>query len=203
LTYFEHQENYAVISVNGKLVSNMSHEKLGGTTSSGEFASMMREIFAPQTETEFHWVKWTTLRGKRTHIYSYKVLQSRSNYRVRAEGAPEIVVGYHGFVYVDKETSRVMKITLEADDLPAAYPVQAASLTLDYDNAEIGGSTFLLPLRSEVILKTSKREVTKNEVEFRMYRKFTAESTIKGFDEAPPDATPKEQPTPSAPKPKP
>ena len=202
LTFFEKQENYAVISMDGKLVTGKTHEQLGGTTSSGEFASLMRGIFAAQSDTEFHWTRWATLRGHRMNVFTYRVTQGRSNYRVRAEGAEEIVVGYHGIVFVDNSTSRIMKITLEADDLPSTYPVQAASVALDYDNASIGGTEFLLPLRSEVILKTSRKLVTKNEAEFRMYRKFTAESTIKSFEDPVPDA-PKEQPPPIAPKPKP
>ncbi len=39
LSYFEHKEDYKVISVNGTPVTNRKHEQLGGATSSGEFGS--------------------------------------------------------------------------------------------------------------------------------------------------------------------
>jgi hypothetical protein len=43
----------------------------------------------------------------------------------------------------------------------------------------------------------------KNEVEFRMYRKFTAEATIKDYEpDAIPDSAIKEQTPPAAPEPK-
>src|SRR5579872_6665063 len=53
LTYFDHHESYKVVMVNGQMVQNKDHEKLGGAVTSGEFGSMMAEIFAPETEAEF------------------------------------------------------------------------------------------------------------------------------------------------------
>src|SRR5579859_4034713 len=60
LTYFEHQEKYEVQMVNNSSVVNMSLDKLGGAVSAGEFGSMMREIFDPQSNARFEWDKWAT-----------------------------------------------------------------------------------------------------------------------------------------------
>ena len=46
LSYFEQKEDYKVMLVNNRYV-NTSMEKLGGATSTGEFGSLMREIFEP------------------------------------------------------------------------------------------------------------------------------------------------------------
>lgn len=54
LSYFEQKEDYKLISINGNLTQS-EFEKLGGATSTGEFGTMLREIFEPQTETEFEW----------------------------------------------------------------------------------------------------------------------------------------------------
>ncbi len=82
LTYFEHQEKYKVVMVNGKMTNNMEHDQLGGARSSGEFGTTLAEIFAPQTQTEFKWDRWTTLDGKRMYVFAYHVPQSRSNYTI-------------------------------------------------------------------------------------------------------------------------
>jgi hypothetical protein len=58
LTYFEQREDYKVISIDGKLVDT-PYEKLGGAISSGEFGTMLKEIFEPQTQTEFVWTRWS------------------------------------------------------------------------------------------------------------------------------------------------
>ena len=44
-------ENYEVILHNNQPVTNANMRQFGGTTSEGEFASMMDEIFEPETHT--------------------------------------------------------------------------------------------------------------------------------------------------------
>jgi hypothetical protein len=197
LSFYERREDYKVVLVNSQPVE-MAHEKLGGVVSAGEFGSMMQEIFNPETETQFDWERWATLRGKRMHVFSYKVSQGRSKYSIVAEGNQRIIAGYHGLIYVDRNTSAIMKITLTADGIPAGFPVREVNTSLDYDHVSISDRDFILPLKAVVTSRIRDKFLTKNEVEFRMYRKFTAESTITAVDvdtpaPLPPDAT-KEQP---------
>ena len=201
LSFYEHHEDYKVVLVNNQPVE-MSHEKLGGVVSAGEFGSMMQEIFNPETETQFDWDRWATLRSRRTHVFSYKVLVSRSKYSIIADGNQKIIAGYHGLIYVDRESSAIMKITLEADDIPAGFPVREVHLSLDYDHVTISDHDFILPLKAVITSRLRDKILTKNDVEFRLYRKFSAESTITAVDvdtpaPLPPDAT-KEQPAPSS-----
>jgi hypothetical protein len=199
LSYFEGHEDYKVVLVNSQPVET-SHEKLGGATSSGEFASMMHEIFAPETETQFEWERWGTLRGHRMHVFSYRVLQSTSKYSIFSGTANQrIIAGYRGLIYVDRDSEAVMKITLQAEDLPAGFPIREVNLSLDYDHVTISDHDFILPLKAVLTSREGAKYLIKNEVEFRMYRKFTAESTIKAVDVETPEALPadatKEQPT--------
>ena len=63
LSYFELHEEYKVVMVNNRLM-DIPHEKLGGSaTSSGEFGSILKEIFDPRTETTFGWERWTPARS--------------------------------------------------------------------------------------------------------------------------------------------
>jgi hypothetical protein len=59
---------------------------------------------------------------------------------------------------------------------------------LDYDFVKISDLEFLLPLKSVMRMREG-RMLVKNEVEFRMYRKFGAEAVIT-FDT--PDPLPEE-----------
>lgn len=190
LSYFEGHEDYKVVLYNNRVVE-MAHDKLGGATSSGEFASMMKEIFNPQTETEFDWERWGTLRSRRMHVFSYKVLQSRSKYSISAGSAHQVIIaGYHGLIYVDRETNAVLKITMQADDLPAGFPIRDVTLSLDYDHVSISDRDFILPLKAVLLSREGSRFLIKNEVEFRMYRKFSAESSITAVDVQVPDSLP-------------
>jgi hypothetical protein len=192
LTYFEQREEYKVVLVNNR-VTEVSMDSLGGATSSGEFGSMLRELFAAETETEFQWERWATLRGRRAHVFSYQVAQSRSHWHVNYQKRIEIVPAYRGLVYVDRDTLSVLRITFDAL-LPPSFPLQQASSALDYDFADISGGLYMLPLKAVVRMREGK-VLLKNEVEFRLYRKFTAEATITFETPEPlPEEKTKEQP---------
>lgn len=198
LSYFEQHEDYKVVLVNNRPM-DVAHEKLGGATSSGEFGSILKEIFDPKTHTEFGWARWATLTRSRMYVFSYHVPQAQSTYRITSYSGPttsqSYVAGYRGLVYVGKESLKVMRITLEAEGMPADFPVRAVSLTLTYDNTKIGDSDYVLPLKAELRSRDDRRFLVKNDVEFRMYRKFEAETNIK-FDtpEPLPEENLKEQP---------
>src|ERR1700674_2086983 len=59
LSYFEQKEDYKIVSKNNiPVTTNLKHEELDGATSSGEFGSMLLEIFSPESETHFNWERW-------------------------------------------------------------------------------------------------------------------------------------------------
>lgn len=193
VSYADQRENYKLVMVNDRAVMDRPLESLGGTTSTGEFGSMLRDIFSRKSETSFDWDHWATLRGKRSYVFSYRVPLAASEYRIQYERMDPVVVGYHGLIYVDKQTEKVLRITLQAEDIPPAYPVQAAGTVLDYDYTKIGDRDYLLPLKAVVRLRHD-RYMTRNEVEFRLYRKFGAEATITFTPDPLPEDQTKEQP---------
>jgi hypothetical protein len=195
LSYFDHHENYKVTMVNAKMVTNMTHDQLGGATSSGEFGSIMYEIFSPESETEFNWERWATLRGRRMYVFNFRVPQSRSKYNIYHGGSKrEIIAGYRGLVYADRDTGIVMRIKLDCEDIPLDFPIQNVSLDLNYDFVKIADQEFVLPLKAELRSREG-RYLVKNEVEFHLYRKFGTETSVT-FDpvEPIPDDATKEEP---------
>jgi hypothetical protein len=196
LSYVENKEDYKVILMNSRPM-NTSMEAVGGAISTGEFGSMMRELFEPATRTDFAWERWTTLRGRRTYVFRYRVLQANSKWHVTYERTDDIVPGYNGSVYIDRDTNAVVRITFNAE-LPPSFPLQQAGTVLDYDYAEIGDQKFMLPLKAVVRMREGKALV-KNDVEFRLYRKFAAEATLT-FGEETPEPLPEEKTTEQPPK---
>jgi hypothetical protein len=188
LSYFEQKEDYKVVSIDGRL-SEVAYDRLGGATSSGEFGTMLKEIFEPATAAEFSWERWGKLRGRVAHVYSYRVRQARSKWSVEWMRQQRITPGYRGFLYVDRDLPMILRVTLEAESIPASFPIQQAGNLLDYDFTSIAGQEYLLPLRAEMRMREG-RVLVKNVVEFRNYRKFGAEAVIT-FET--PDALPEEQ----------
>jgi hypothetical protein len=128
------------------------------------------------------------------HVIDYRVRQSKSKWTVTYERSQQITPGYHGLIYVDRDSRAIARLTLEAEDIPPAFPVQQAGTVLDYDFVDIAGSSYMLPLKYTVKMRAAKY-LAKNETEFRMYRKFGADTAIT-FDipEALPEEGRKEEP---------
>ncbi|HEX5008383.1 MAG TPA: hypothetical protein VFV70_14810 [Hyphomonadaceae bacterium] len=196
LSYFEQKEEYKVMLMNGA-PTEVGLERVDGSISTGEFGSMLREVFEPSSETEFHWARWATLGGRRMHVIEYRVRQARSKWTVSYERSQQITPGYHGLIYVDRDMRMISRLTLEAEDIPPSFPVQQAGTVLDYDFIDIAGNSYMLPLKYTVKMRSAKY-LAKNETEFRMYRKFGADTAIT-FDI--PDALPEEGRKEEPPKP--
>src|SRR5579864_6548814 len=119
LSYNEQHEDYQVVLVNNLPVTNVKMDQLGGTTSMGEFGSMMKEIFDPESQARFEWDHWGTLRGRSTYVFAYDIEQQYSKFHVTAEKTFDVVPAYRGLVYIDKDTKMVTKITQIPYNMPA------------------------------------------------------------------------------------
>jgi hypothetical protein len=183
-------ENYEVILHNDQPVANgKDMRQFGGTTSEGEFGSMLDALFEPSSHAEFSWDHWATLRRNRTYVFAYDVPQEFSKYHVEADDTLSIMPAYRGLVYIDADTKMVVKMVMTPHDMPSTFPIRDITSSLDYNLETIGDQQYMLPLRS-VLTSKRDRQMTKNDIEFRLYRKFGTESTIK-FET--PDQLPEDQ----------
>ncbi len=180
LTYFEKAEKYDVLLINNRKAS-VDYDQVGGAVTQGEFASLLRDVFEPATDAQFAWDHWTHLRGRTTHVFTFRVRRERSHLKMRAGrggGESGITAGHHGFVYVDGETGQIVRLISEADSIPAGFPVREYETTLDYGFAEIAGRRYLLPLRAEDRVAAEGQQM-RNSVRFEQYRKFGSDTSIK------------------------
>ena len=185
LSYFEQKENYKLILVNNT-VTTQDYEKIGGPKAFGDFGSLMKEIFEPRTQARFEWDHWGTLRGQRVMAFSYRVGREQSQYHlVVPDAGRQIVTAYHGLVEVDAKSHVVLRIIVEAEQIPPDFPIRSAKTTLDYDYTDLSGYTFLLPLKSEVLMSGGESMQRLSE-DFRRYSKYSAESAIRFDTDTPP-----------------
>lgn len=194
LSYFEQKEDYKLILINDS-VTQQDYRKLGGATSTGEFGSMLKEIFARETAAHFEWDHWATLRGRRAMAFAYQVSQEHAHWALEYEHELHLFPAYSGLIYVDRDTREVLRFTLVAQEIPLSFPIQQAETILDYDYQNLSDHTFLLPLKAENRIRTAD-VLTRNDVEFRLYRKFSSESEIR-YDT--PEPLPEDQTTEATP----
>jgi hypothetical protein len=170
-------ELYSMLTVNGK-PSKKHFSQVGGARSTGEFGTLLRWIFRPESATKFHWERSEELRGRPMYVFSYSIEQNHSEYTVMANKL-HMIAAFGGLVFVDRETHQVMRITHAPSGIPASWPLAAMSGDLDYGFAEIGGQKLLLPLHAELNLSFRDGSQARNLMDFSNYRKFTTEATLK------------------------
>ena len=187
LSYFQKKESYKLVSSGGLMGAPL------GASSSGEFGSALRWIFEPESAAEFRWEKSASVRGTRAAVYSYRVPRDRSRYVLSygvGENRVDKLVAFHGVLQIAEDTGMTLRLTYEADNIPADFPIRKASNSVDYGYAEVGGRQYLLPARAnsqmihfpnrllEMRSGAMRQTMFDNETEFRSYRKFEANSTI-------------------------
>jgi hypothetical protein len=174
------RESYKNILVNGKPPKDKIENT--GSWSSGEFASTLQDILSPVTDADFHNKRSSRIANREAFRYDFSVEQPNSHWHVYSS-AQSYRPGYTGSIWIDKETYRVLRIELSAKDMPRDFPLDTVESAVDYDFVLLGENRFLLPVHSEALsCVRGTAECSRNVIDFRNYRKFTADTTVT-FDE--------------------
>lgn len=176
LTFFDHHEKYDLYMHNDTAVVNKTSDSLGGARSTGEWASLLAELFEPSTDTTFHWVAWKTMRGKLVYEFQYVVSKENSHETVSHGDKEKIVTGFHGSIFIQKGANVVLRVTV-TPDIPPAFPVQDVNQIVDYDYQTIGTEKFLLPYTSTVTMRDGQL-ASKNDIRWQKYQKYSADAIL-------------------------
>ena len=169
------KETYKNLLLNGKPTKDVDKT---GSWSEGEFASTLQAILSPASDALFTNRRSTTIVNRPAYRYEYSIEQPRSSWQVYADGA-RYRPAYGGAVWIDKETSRVLRIEMSARNLPRDFPLDQVESSVDYDFVLIGDKKYLLPTHSEALsCMRGTSECTRNVIEFRNYKKYGADASI-------------------------
>jgi hypothetical protein len=177
------KEDYRNISVNGRPV-NKKMEELGGAWSTGEFVTVLRNLFSPTTAAEFHFLKSSRIAGMDAREYSFSVKQDRSMWDVHV-GPESYRPAYTGRVWIDPSNARTLRIEMESVELPKSFGFDRVETSTDYEYVRLSGgpTQYLLPVRAATLsCQRGTYNCVRNNMDFRNYRKFGAESNIQFGD---------------------
>ena len=171
------KEDYKNIKINNRLV-NKDMMDIPGARSTGEFGTTLVSLFSPSSRTQFKKLRDTTI-GNRTAVsYSYVVARPNSDYRI-LWGSQYIVPGYSGRVWIDKDTARVLRIEIQADAIPAEFPLDKVEAVIDYGPERMGTESYIVPLAAENLsCLRGTAFCGRNAISWRNYRLFKGEATI-------------------------
>ncbi|HEV2200189.1 MAG TPA: hypothetical protein VGR73_10230 [Bryobacteraceae bacterium] len=178
LSYQDGRETYKNIKIGSKPV-NTDMGDIPGTRSTGEFASILEDLFAPDTAATFRKSGQSRIRGRSTDTYKFEVKRENSHWRI-VTAAQLYYPAIRGTVWIDRETARVLRIEMEGRNMPLLFPFDKVESATDYDFVRLSSpQQFLMPVNAEVLsCEQGSSTCLRNRIEFRNYRKFGADSDI-------------------------
>ena len=195
------------------------HRRKGNTSSRkdlnfiGIFGPILHRVLhdAGLTQNGLVWSRWERGVKGNEAVFQYAVHMKDPSYEVAScclrngfvfRTMPE----YHGELAIDPETGAVLRLTIESapgwiveTNLTPVRPVMATGMMLEYGPVQLGGRTFICPLRSVVTLRNrvvrriklwgshasayGPYATTMDDIAFSDYHKFGSESRIlPGFE---------------------
>jgi len=171
----------------------------GGAIGNGTFALHAKSIFQSRN-AHITFAGEVTKDNKAALRWDYEVPQMLSGYTLRM-GSREAIVGYHGSFWADPATLDLLRLEVEADNIPPELHMARAMDSVDYMRADIGGQNFLLPQSAELRMVDEGNSESVNTTRFTGCRQYTGESVLVFSDPAPdagvPAAAPKTIEVPS------
>ncbi len=177
VVYENQKESYRNITINGKPVKK-AMEEMEGAWSTGEFGTIVLQLFAPYTAADFKLRKEARIAGQEAAVYDFQVVRERSNWHIQVPGQ-STVPAYRGAVWIGKQTGQVFRIEMESLRMPKDFPIDKVESAVDFEYIRIGEQQFLLPVHAETLsCQRGSNDCSHNVIDFRNYHKFHGESTI-------------------------
>jgi hypothetical protein len=179
VVYSNGKETYRNIKVNNR-PTDKDMMALGGARSTGEFASMLLDLFATNTNAEFRSGGSSPISGYDAQVYDFHVQRENSHWNVEAQ-SQTLRPAYEGSVWIDPASARVLRIEMQATRLPASFPMATVETAVDYSSVRIAGNSFLLPVHAETMgCERGGPDCSHNIIDFRNYHEFKVDFKIGG-----------------------
>lgn len=156
--------------------TSLGLEEVGGLTSTGQFAGLLKSLFDETSQTTFQDAGTTNFYGRTCRVFTYVVETNYSRQTLQV-GKARTIAGYRGRILVEPETRRIVRLESESFDLPADFPVSEAISVVEFGWVTIGENDYLMPVAARVALTDRKDRITSlNCIAFQKYGKF--ETTV-------------------------
>jgi hypothetical protein len=187
-----------------------------GFTVEGTFGPMLGAVIGDIADAPngLSWDRWEIGSGVPAAVIRFEIPESESHYEVGFCCLPDgngtsgfhKVAGYHGEVTIDPSSGAILRLAVTAD-LQPPLPLLRSDIAVEYGPVEIGGKTYICPVRSvslmrwrtvAVVISRGGNQVRRfgpyatslNDVAFSNYHIFRAESRILPSTDSEPEGQP-------------
>lgn len=178
VVYENGKEDYRNITIDGRPV-NKKIEEIGGSWSTGEFGTVLIDLFSPATAADFRAKGESRSSGIVSKLYDFTVKRENSHWEIHM-GSQGYQPAYQGSVWIDPQTARVLRIEMQAVGFPSDFPTDHVESATDYQYVRLGDAKqHLLPVHSESLsCQRGTNYCSRNAIDFRNYHKYEGESSI-------------------------
>ena len=155
---------------------NKSQPAIQGLITTGVFGPVLATVLVDAAQGKLAWSHWEQVAAGPLAVFRFAVPREKSHYEVEfccvtADNGSYRVFqqfsGYHGEMAVDPATGAILRLTLEADLKPADKIVRS-DILVEYGPVEIGGKTYICPVKSVSI--SDAPALGSNAFELQRYR---------------------------------
>jgi hypothetical protein len=177
VTYEDGQESYQDVKRNGQPVPGGIVP--GGAWSAGQFGSHLQSLFDGRNKVEIHFIGESKVEGEKAWEFTYRVAhQDVALWRLHVMNQT-LAPPYYGNFWIGQQDGHILRLLVEANQLPMSFPLANATLEIDYQNVLFAdGSHFVLPVKSVLNSIPYEGPKARNVQEFKDCKKFTATHQI-------------------------
>jgi hypothetical protein len=176
LIFFGGTEDRSIERVNDKPPSPRKPWRTPLSTE-GEFGTLLGTVFGRESAAWFTWHGWDSVAGRKVAVFDFMVDREHSTMKLSLSDLAHAIVPYRGSVYADPLSGEIWQISNGPFDIPREVRTKSLATTIEYDEVQISGTRYLLPVKATVLLDTGS-ETIRNEIVFREYRKFEIDSSV-------------------------
>jgi hypothetical protein len=156
-----------------------------GTVSNGDFASALRSVITNNVsiitwhsyEEQFGRFNDLCAAKRQTIRWDYRIPYNLSGWILRY-GGRQGRVPEAGSFWADAESLDVLRLEVNAEEIPPDIPLTAVKNTLEYARVRFGSQVLLIPQSAELMVTELTGQQRRNVMEFSHCREFAAQTTL-------------------------
>jgi len=169
VVYENGKEDYRDVAIDGRRV-NKKIEEIAGSWSTGEFGTVLIDLFSPATAADFAAKGESRSAGIVAKLYDFSVKRENSHWEIHM-GSQRFQPPYKGSVWIDPQTGRALRVEMQAFGFPGTFPADHVESATDYQYTLLGdGKQYLLPVHAETLsCRRGTYHCSRNAIDFRGY----------------------------------
>jgi hypothetical protein len=143
----------------------------GAMMTTGEYGPVLLAALLDSAQGNLTWSHWERGPAALEAVYRYAANVGKSHYEVDGQ-----FPGYRGELTVDPSNGAILRLVMRADSEPS-LPLNRADVVVEYGPVELGGKTYICPLRS-IALSADSKWWWLNDVVFEQYHLYHASARL-------------------------